>query len=112
MTNAFGVNNDLQRTKDKGIGTPGPKPRKTRETYRPSYEYTDEQVELLKHFDEWRRENQIKFPSIIQMVEFLEFLELQGYRKAEEHEATDVRDWDGTGIPGKLWSRFSWLIGK
>ncbi len=82
--------------------TPGPKPKKVRETFRPTYEYTDEQTELLKRFDEWVRANRIKYPSIIQMKEFLE---LQKKEQEHEEENDDVRDWDGTGLVGRLWSR-------
>ena len=49
----------------------------------------------------------VRFPS---WTEVLEVLKKLSYRKVDDNE--ELRDWDGTGIPGKLWSRFSGHIGE
>ncbi len=58
-------------------GTSGPKPRKNLDAYRPTYIYKEYYTELLKNFDEYRRKHNLKFPTIIHMIEFLEE---QGWR--------------------------------
>ncbi len=61
---------------------------------------TDEQWIFSQRVQKYKIQNKIRFlanSEILKMI--IEF----GYRKVDKHEETgDMRDWDGTGIPGKL----------
>lgn len=66
----------------------GKRPKRNHEVYEQSFGYTEEQTELLKHFGEWKRSQDIKFPTITQMVDFLL---TQGYEKVNAPSGITVR---------------------